>query len=420
MHRIFRIALTALLVAAAMPAQAPSRNTYRANGGAAAAPRLISPEVHPDRTITFRLRAPDAVNVSLSFPGSGSKPMAKDASGLWTVTIGPVEPEIYEYTFTIDGARVIDTANTFLKIGRTVSASLVDVPGVPSRFDQVQNVPHGTIQIRTYTSTPLKRPRQAYIYVPPQYDTEPGRRFPVLYLRHGSGDDESTWTSDGRAGVILENLLAQRKAVPMLIVMTNGDTDGTWGGGSSPAAMEALGQELLGDVIPLVERHYRVLSNRENRAVTGLSMGGGQAFTIGLKHPETFAWVGQFSSGLVSDADFDLSKHLPGFLQDPVSVNRRLKLLFLSCGVEDPRMAGQTHLVATLKQHGHPSCLVQHAGRPRVEGLAPFACRVPAEGVPTEIVTVSMLLVGPAGLEPATTCLEGRCSIQLSYGPARP
>ena len=167
MKRSLGTTLGSLLLAAALAAQAPPKNTYRSNAAASAAPRLVSPDVHPDRTITFRLRAPEAANVSLSFPGIGSKPMSKDASGLWTITIGPVEPELYEYTFTVDGARVIDMANTFLKIGRSISASLVDVPGVPPRFDEVQNVPHGAIHIRTYTSTPLKRQRQAYIYIPP-------------------------------------------------------------------------------------------------------------------------------------------------------------------------------------------------------------------------------------------------------------
>jgi enterochelin esterase family protein len=171
----------------------------------------------------------------------------------------------------------------------------------------------------------------------------------VLYLRHGSGDDESTWSLQGRAGVILENLLAQRKAMPMLIVMTNGDTDSTWAGGSSPEAIELLGQELLGDVIPLIEKNYRVTANRDNRAITGLSMGGGQAFTIGLKHLDTFAWVGEFSSGLLSDTDFNLGKHLPGVVKDSARVNHQLKLLFLSCGTGDPRIPGHLDLLDALK-----------------------------------------------------------------------
>jgi enterochelin esterase-like enzyme len=193
--------------------------------------------------------------------------------------------------------------------------------------------------------------RKLYIYTPPQYDTEPNRRFPVLYLRHGSGDNEANWSEDGRAGIILDNLLARGKAVPMLIVMPNGDTDGTWSGGSSPEAMELLSQELLGDIIPLIEKTYRVSADRENRAIAGLSMGGGQAFTMGLKHRDQFAWVGEFSSGLVSDTEFNLAQYLPNFLKNPTVVNQQLRLLFLSCGTEDPRYAGQLDLVDVLKQH---------------------------------------------------------------------
>jgi enterochelin esterase-like enzyme len=326
------------------------KNTYHSSGIAAgAAQRLISPEVRADRTVTFRIRAPKASEVALSF--QGLKAMAKDADGTWSITVGPLEPEIYEYSFTVDGARVLDTANTMLKTGRTLSANLLEVPGTPPRFDEVQDVPHGSIQMRTYTSTPLKRHRHVYVYLPPQYDSEPARRFPVLYLRHGSGDDESTWTFQGRAGIILENLIAQRKAAPMLIVMTNGDTDYTWAGGSSAEAIDLLGKELLGDVIPLIEKTYRVAANRASRAIAGLSMGGGQAFTIGLKHMETFAWVGEFSSGLLSDTDFNLAKHLPGFLDDGARVNKQLGLLFLSCGTEDPRIPGHLDLADALKGH---------------------------------------------------------------------
>lgn len=325
------------------------KNTYHSTGGASAAQRLISPEVHADRSITFRLRAPEANAVSLSF--GGSKPMTKDANGVWTATTGPVAPEIYQYNFVVDGVRILDPGNPNLKNGRALDASVVEVPGNPPRFDEVQAVAHGALQIRMYTSTPLKKRRTLYVYTPPQYDPEASRRFPVLYLRHGSGDTEENWSNTGRAGVILDNLIAARKAVPMIVVMPNGDTDGTWGGGSSPAGIELLGQELLTDIMPMIEKVYRVAPGRENRAITGLSMGGGQAFTIGLKHMDLFAWVGEFSSGLVSDTEFRLEQHLPGFLDHPEDVNKKLKLLFLSCGTEDPRLPGQLDLGDLLKQH---------------------------------------------------------------------
>ncbi len=359
-----------------------AQNTYHSSGGASAASRLVSPEIRPDRTIVFRLRAPEAARVTLSF--GGSKPMSKDDSGVWSATVGPVEPEIYQYNFVLDGVRILDPGNPHLKNGRALDASIVEVPGNPPRFDELQSVAHGALQIRTYMSTPLKKPRRLYVYTPPLYDLEPNRRFPVLYLRHGSGDNEENWSDTGRAGVILDNLIAQHKAVPMIIVMPNGDTDGSWAGGSSPEGIEMLGQELLSDIIPMIDRTYRVASGRENRAITGLSMGGGQAFTIGLKHLDLFAWVGEFSSGLVSDTEFRLEKHLPGFLDHADEVNRKLKLLFLSCGTQDPRYPGQLDLADTLKQHNihyvwYPTPGV-HEWKVWRHALAEFAQKVFQEG----------------------------------------
>jgi enterochelin esterase family protein len=348
MKKIFATAVVFTSLVAAQDAQRPA-NRYHSSGGASAAPRLVSPEVRPDRTIVFRVRAPEAARVTLSL--AGSKPMVKDDAGVWSATVGPLEPEIYTYNFVVDGVRIIDPANPNLKNGRAPDASIVEIPGNPPRFDELQRVPHGALHIRTYLSTPLKRPRELCVYTPPQYDDEPNRRFPVLYLRHGSGDNEETWSYLGRAGVILDNLIAQHKAVPMLIVMPNGDTDGSWVGGSSAEGIEMLSQELLTDITPMIDRTYRVAPGRENRAITGLSMGGGQAFTIGLKHLDLFAWVGEFSSGLVSDKDFRVENHLPGFVDHPDDVNRKLKLLFLSCGTEDPRYIGQLDLADNLKRH---------------------------------------------------------------------
>lgn len=325
------------------------KNTYHSGGGATAA-RLVSPEIRPDRTVIFRLKAPDAARVTLSF--AGTKSMSKGADGVWVATVGPLEPEIYLYNFIVDGVRILDPSNPRLKNGRELDASIVEIPGDPPRFDEVQAVPHGALQIRTYDSTPMKGRRRLFVYTPPQYDSEPARKFPVLYLRHGSGDNEENWSEIGRAGVILDNLIAQHKAAPMLIVMPNGDTDGSWAGGSSQQGMEMLTQELLTDIVPMIDRTYRVAGGRENRAIAGLSMGGGQAFTIGLKHLDQFAWIGQFSSGLISDADFQLDKHLPGVLDHPDDVNRKLKLLFVSCGDEDPRYPGHLDLVDALNERG--------------------------------------------------------------------
>jgi len=345
MRLLFLISATAVLLAAQ-----PRPNTYR-TATRSSTDRPIAPEIHADHRVTFHVKAPNAAAVMLAL--NGSKPMTKDANGDWSITVGPLEPEIYTYAFLIDGVRTLDIANPHLKTGsRGLDASSFEIPGRPPRFDETRNVPHGVIEIRGFISTPLKRLRHFYVYLPPQYESEPNRKFPVLYLRHGSGDTESNWSEDGRAGTILENLMADGKAKPMLVVMPNGDTDYTWAGGSGPEGMAMLEKELLTDIIPLVEARYRVLKTRENRAIAGLSMGGGQAFIIGLRNLDQFAYVAQFSSGLVSGADFDLSKHLPGFLEDPAAANRKLKLLFLGCGTEDPRINGQLNLADMLKSRG--------------------------------------------------------------------
>ena len=344
-----RLIVTVCAISICVSAQ-PRSNTYHTSTRSST-DRPVTPEILPDHRVTFRVKAPKATEVALAL--NGSTPMTKAADGVWTVTVGPLEPGIYTYAFLIDGVRTVDISNPDLKTGsRGLDGSRFEIPGNPPRFDEARNVPHGVIEIKSFMSTPLKRLRRFYVYLPPQYESEPTRKFPVLYLKHGSGDTESNWSEDGRAGVIMENLIAEGKSKPMLIVMPNGETDFTWGGNTGPEGMAKIERELLTDIIPTVEKSYRVQKSRESRAIAGLSMGGGQAFTIGLRNLDTFAYVTQFSSGLVSGVDFDLAKHLPGFLDDPASINRKLKLLFLGCGTEDPRINGQLNLADLLKSRG--------------------------------------------------------------------
>jgi len=331
------------------PALQRQANTYH-RPKFEAGPVKVFPEVHADRSVTFQISASSATNVSISLPELGrTQPMEKDSQGTWSVTIGPLEPNIYAYSFLVDGAKVLDSPNPFGRLGGQSAGSLLEIPGNPPRFDEIQQVPHGSLVLLSYVSTPYKKLRNLYVYLPPGYDTQANRKYPALYLRHGDGQSEASWLFQGRAGAILENLLAQGKAVPMIIVTTFGESNAT--GGGSPEGIEALYNELREDVMPLVEQRFRVLSGPEHRAIAGLSMGGGQAFTMGMKHLDQFAWIGSFSSGLLGDPDFRLEQYLPGIVADAPGVRRKLRLLFLSCGTEDPRTTGQLEVIAALKKY---------------------------------------------------------------------
>jgi len=330
--------------------------------------RIISPEVLPDHRITFRISAPKASDVVLRF--SEGKPqshsLTKGENGVWSVTIGPVDPEIYTYSFLIDGVKAIDLANPMAKIGGSIDASVVDVPGDPPRFDQVQEVPHGSVNIHTYPSAVSKVQRGLYVYVPPDYYTQPAKRFPVLYLWHGGGGAEQDWSRDGRAGVILDNLIAGKKAVAMLIVMPNNvpgtPAPGVPSGaqpvpatGAGGANYPMLRRELLEEIIPFVAKHYRTIENREARAMAGLSAGGGTTLNVGLTSLDSFAWIAEFSSGIFGGVagygQFDIDKIAPGFYKDPAATNKKIKLFYMSCGDDDPRMPFQKKALADFQSH---------------------------------------------------------------------
>ena len=332
--------------------------------------RIVSPEVLPDHRITFRISAPKATEVVLRFAEGSpqSHPMTRGEDGVWSVTIGPVEPEIYTYSFLVDDTKAIDLANPMAKVGASIDASVVEVPGDPPRFDQVQDVPHGSIDVHTYRSGVGKTQRGLYVYVPPDYYSQPAKRFPVLYLWHGGNGAEQDWSRDGRAGVILDNLIAQKKAVAMLIVMPN-NVPGTPAPGAMPAPGASpppatgagganyplLQRELLEDIIPFVSRHYRTIENRESRAMAGLSAGGGTTLNVGLASLDSFAWIAEFSSGIFGGTTgygaFDLEKVAPGFYRDPAATNRKLKLFYMSCGTEDPRMPFQKKALEDFQSH---------------------------------------------------------------------
>jgi enterochelin esterase-like enzyme len=336
--------------------------------------RIVSPEVLADHRITFRISAPKATEVVLRFGEGGpqSHPMVKGEDGVWSVTIGPVEPEIYTYSFLVDGTKTIDLSNPIAKVGASIDASVVEIPGDPPRFDQVQAVSHGSIDIQTYPSQVSKTQRGLYVYVPPDYYSQPSKRFPVLYLWHGGGGAEQDWSRDGRAGVILDNLISQKKAVPMLIVMPNNVPGTPAPGTPAPGAMPAAGgpppstgagganypllrRELLEEIIPFVASRYRTLENRESRAIAGLSAGGGTTMNVGLQSLDTFAWIAEFSSGIFGGVaaygQYDIDRIAPGFYSDPAATNKKLKLFYMSCGTEDPRLPFQKKALEDFRNH---------------------------------------------------------------------
>jgi enterochelin esterase family protein len=284
-------------VAQEAPRTAPPPQTGR---GGAQAPQVVSPEVSPDRRLTFRIYAPNADAIRLSagdIPGVGQNTqLTKGESGVWEVTVGPVEAGAYRYNFNVDGVATIDPRNPGISESNNNVWSLVYVPG--SDVFDTKNVPRGAVAEVTYHSTALGRFRRMHIYTPPGYES--GRdRYPVFYLLHGAGDNDDCWSSVGRAGFILDNLIAAKKAVPMLVVMPAGHTSRGPGSPMGRTATEEFVNDFVSDVMPYVEKHYRVLTDRANTAIAGLSMGGGHTLQVAIPRLERFAYIGVYSSGLL-------------------------------------------------------------------------------------------------------------------------
>jgi enterochelin esterase family protein len=340
-----------LLVVLTQPAPLPSTPpTGTANPGVVSPrppARIVSPEVAPDRRVTFRLRAPRATEVQVRGLFFRDRvPLTRDAQGVWTATVDPVEPGIYEYNFWVDGLALVDPANPAIQPAREPEVSILEVPGSPALLTEAQDVPHGTVHAHHYRARALEgRPRRLQVYTPPGYETGRGGRLPVLYLLHGSGDNDATWSVYGRAGFILDNLLASRKVAPMVVVMPDGHPvpRGQTGGRDNTAAFI---DELLTDILPLVERTYRVRTDPAGRAIAGLSMGGRQALTVGLNHPDRFAWVGAMSAAIPPE------EAIAPALAGGAAVSRKLRWLWIACGREDGLFPRNEAFVALLAQKG--------------------------------------------------------------------
>jgi enterochelin esterase-like enzyme len=320
---------------------------------------VVSPELSETNELTFRLFAPKAEAVKIYGEWLTSytdlTPMVKNDTGLWSVTVGPVEPEIYGYFFQVDGLMVLDPSNPLVRRDGQRNASLVLVPGPASELYAVKAVPHGTLSKVWYPSPTLSKDRRMYIYTPPGYNTGK-EKYPVLYLLHGAGGDEDAWTTMGRAPEIMDNLIAKGKAKPMIVVMTNGNAWQTAGPGSAPDAptltreeyMKYMGkfeESLVKDVVPYIEKNYRVRAGKDSRAIAGLSMGGMHTINVTTSHPGVFGYIGVFSSGIFQP-DQDLSEEMLALQKSGISK------YWVGIGEDDFLMESNKRLLDALDKAG--------------------------------------------------------------------
>jgi enterochelin esterase family protein len=322
---------------------------------ATAAP-LRSPDFGSDHRVTFRLLAPKATEVLLRGDFLTARmPLQKDEKGVWSATVGPVRPDIYAYEFVVDGVRVLDPNNPSMKYSsRPMEASsLLEVPDERPMFYDARPVPHGTVQMRWYSSKSLDSERRLHVYTPPNYE-HTSARYPVLYLLHGAGGDDGVWVGLGHANLILDNLIAAGKLGPLIVVMPFGyafPPNAPDNAGIQQRERQGSGfiRDLLEDVIPYVQSNYRVNTDRDHRAIAGLSMGGGQALNIGLHHLELFSRVAGFSSGFLAG---NFKQTFQDVVAHPEKLNAEIKLLWVGCGTEDRLFASNQEFSEELKSSG--------------------------------------------------------------------
>ena len=309
-----------------------------------------------DNRVTFRFHSPNAQKVELQLEGrTNHLPMQKDDAGVWTVTTDPLEPDYYGYSFVADEVSLIDPKNPLMKPNLLGTQSMVHVPGPSSLPWEINDVPHGIVHHHFYKSGAISDRRDYYVYTPPGYEAAAKTSYPVLYLLHGYSDDASGWTAVGRANVILDNLIAQHKAKPMIVVMTLG-----YGApemllyGSRSFSHEDLRERnlekfrdsLLTEIIPRIEKDYRTAKDPTSRAIAGLSMGGSESLFVGLTSADRFGWIGAFSTGGLSD-NFDQQ-----FSEMKPKEVARLKLLWIACGTDDHLIESNHKLREWLTEKG--------------------------------------------------------------------
>jgi enterochelin esterase-like enzyme len=374
-HFAFSVALVLFGVGASVHAAGAGDQSSPAASNVPGAP---TPAIHPDRSITFTLEAPDARSVQVAGGdglGKGPFPMTKGAEGHWSVTTPPAVPGFHYYWFVLDGVSVSDpSSESYFGYGKETSG--VEVPEPGADYYAINLGPHGEVRAKWYLSKTTGEWRRALVYTPAGYDGNPKTRYPVLYLQHGSGENETGWTRQGRVQFILDNLIAAGKARPMIVVMDRGyaakvgTPEVKIAPRSSPADIKpgfmAFEDVILHDLIPTIDASYRTMPDRQHRAMAGLSMGGMQTLFIALHHPDMFAYVASLSGPIVPDPDstqplastprapFDTHTAYEGAFSDPVAFNGRVKLLWLGVGTAEPELfrAGIGAAVQALKAAG--------------------------------------------------------------------
>jgi len=375
--------------AAATPSPAGGQPPAQAAAGGRGGPRVVSPEIHADKTVTFRLRAPKANEVTLTghWEGGTNVSLTKDDEGIWSVTVGPLGEQLWGYAFTVDGVKVLDPGNAELQRDGNRYENLLMISGPADEMWDFKDVPHGQLEAIWYPSEILhEKERRMFVYTPPGYHTS-NVKYPVLYLLHGGGGDEDAWDTMGRANIIMDNLLAAGKIKPMIVVMPNGNAtqtvsqgyglgptpapqsvtaplppgqanagrgaggapggarSGQAGGGRAPQPYEgSYPQSLVKEIIPFVEKNYRVVGNKNSRAVAGLSMGAGHTIAATNNNPGVFGYIGVFSGGGRIDDTFE--QQLTALKASGV------KYYWLGAGDKDMAHDGTVQLSAEVKKLG--------------------------------------------------------------------
>ena len=311
-------------------------------------PIVISPQVLPDKKVTFRYLAPSAKDVKLggSQFGANQVPMIKDSIGIWSVTLGPIRPDIYPYSFNVDGVTVMDPANEDYFPNERFKASLADVSGFTPLIHAMRDVPHGSVNYECYSSV-QGTTGTVVVYTPPGYEKNSTKKYPVFYLISGTTDTEETWFKVGKTNFILDNLIAEGKANPMIIVMPYGNIAARVAeqtGGTKPAdpigrestdamiRMKSFSDDLVNNIIPYIDKNYRTIPNKDNRAIGGFSRGGGQTLRTAFWNMDKFSWICCYSAYLPPK---EMESSFQNIVADPTTTNKMLKMLWVSVGNED-------------------------------------------------------------------------------------